>query len=95
MNSPACQKPENISLFPACQPPPRLLKAKLVTEIDSFIMNLVWPGQAGWRIEKLNPPSARRDIARPGIGPAARNEWWFATRAPQDAAGISFAFACI
>jgi hypothetical protein len=62
MNSPARQRHEKISLFPACQPPPRLLKAKLVTEIASFILNVVWPGQTGWRIEKTQSPLRPEEI---------------------------------
>jgi hypothetical protein len=62
MNSPARHRPEKISLFPACQPPPRLLKAKLVTEIVSVILNRVWPGQTGWRIEKTQSPHRPEEI---------------------------------
>jgi hypothetical protein len=81
---------KNISLFPACQPAPTLLKANPETGNYPFQKHLAvsWPARCS--IEKISFNStAGGFIAWAKTGAAARKGLWFAAPRPQDAASIS------
>jgi hypothetical protein len=50
---------ENISLFPACKPPPMALKANPETECYPFQKKSVLPFPARWRVEIFNQLNCR------------------------------------